>query len=55
MMCARTAVLGALLNVRINLSSLDDAAWVEQTRQTADKLEAAAIEKEQQLLKWLTI
>ncbi|MDR0864383.1 MAG: cyclodeaminase/cyclohydrolase family protein [Candidatus Symbiothrix sp.] len=53
MMCARTAVLGALLNVRINLSSLKDSEYVEHLKKESDFLETKAIEKEQQLLHWL--
>jgi len=53
MMCARTAVLGALLNVRINLSSIKDAEYVEQLKKEAERLEKEAIEKETQLLAWI--
>ena len=53
MMCARTAVLGALLNVRINLSSIKDVEYVDKLRQEADNLEKQAIEKETHLLKWI--
>jgi formiminotetrahydrofolate cyclodeaminase len=53
MMCARTAVLGALLNVRINLSSLKDPEYVGHLKKESDFLEAKATEKEQQLLNWL--
>ncbi|GHT87996.1 methenyltetrahydrofolate cyclohydrolase [Bacteroidia bacterium] len=53
MMCARTAVLGALLNVRINLSSLKDPEYVDHLKKESDFLEAKAIEKEQQLLNWI--
>ena len=53
MMCARTAVLGALLNVRINLSAIHDAEYVGQLKQEADRLEREAIEKEAHLLKWI--
>ena len=53
MMCARTAVLGALLNVRINLSSIHDAGYVACLKQEADRLEKQAIEKETQLLEWI--
>ncbi len=38
-MCARTAILGALLNVRINLSSIKDEEFVASMSQEADKLE----------------
>ena len=50
MMCARTAVLGALLNVRINLSSIRDAEFVDKLRREADGLEKEAVEKESRLL-----
>lgn len=50
MMSARSAVLGALLNVRINLSSLKDKEFVTQLSQEADELERLACEKEKQLL-----
>lgn len=49
MMAARTAALGALLNVRINLTSLKDEAYVKRMTEAADKLEAEAVEKEQAL------
>jgi formiminotetrahydrofolate cyclodeaminase len=50
MMCARTAVLGALLNVRINLSSIHDMEYVDKLKKEADSLEKKTIEKEQKLL-----
>ena len=53
MMCARTAVLGALLNVRINLSSLADTAYVERMTLECNLLEEKSIIKEKQLLDWL--
>jgi formiminotetrahydrofolate cyclodeaminase len=53
MMCARTAVLGALLNVKINLSSIHDTEYVDRLRKEADSLEEKAMEKEQKLLSWL--
>jgi formiminotetrahydrofolate cyclodeaminase len=53
MMCARTAVLGALLNVRINLSSIKDGEYVDKLKKEADFLEEKAVEKEQKLLNWL--
>lgn len=46
MMCARTAVLGALLNVRINLTSITDEAFVRALAEEADRLEADAIARE---------
>ncbi len=50
MMTARTAVLGAILNVKINLSSLKDEAYIAQMKQECDLLEKASISKEQELL-----
>lgn len=53
MMTARTCVLGALLNVRINLSSINDEAFVQRMKEKADHLEAEAIRIEQKLLNWV--
>ena len=50
MMCARTAILGALLNVRINLTSIKDEAFVNALREEADTIEAHTILQEQALL-----
>lgn len=50
MMSARSAVLGALLNVRINLSSLKDKEFVQQLRANADAMELEACQKEKELL-----
>ncbi len=53
MMTARTCVLGAILNVRINLSSIQDEAFVKRMTQKADHLEAEAIRIEKKLLDWV--
>lgn len=53
MMAARTCVLGALLNVRINLSSIRDEAFVKRMTEKADALEADAIRVEKKLLDWV--
>ena len=50
MMCARTAILGALLNARINLTSIKDEAFVNAMREEADTIEAHTILQEQALL-----
>lgn len=50
MMSARSAVLGALMNVRINLGSLKDKAFVAQLQSEADELERNASLKEKELL-----
>lgn len=53
MMAARTCVLGALLNVRINLTSIKDEAFVKRLSARADFLEAEAIRIEKKLLDWV--
>ena len=53
MMCARTAVIGALLNVRINLTSITDEAFVKTMTEEADRLEAIAVEAEHKLLEYV--
>lgn len=55
MMCARTATFGALLNVRINLSSLKDVEKVAELSMECDKLHAEANHKEQLLLNSITL
>lgn len=46
MMSARSAVLGALMNVRINLGSLKDKEFVSKLQSEADELEHLACAKE---------
>lgn len=53
MMSARNAILAALLNVRINLTSLKDAELVARLRAEADELERQAIAREQEL--WVEV
>lgn len=53
MMAARTCVLGALLNVRINLTSIKDEEFVKRMTARADHLEAEAIRIEKKLLDWV--
>ena len=50
MMSARKAVLAAVLNVRINLTSLKDAELVARLQAEADGLEQQACNQEQELL-----
>jgi len=49
-MLARTAVLSALLNVKINLNSIKDEDYVDKTRKVVENLEEMAIEKEKEIL-----
>ena len=50
MMAARSAVLGAFLNVRINLGSLKDKTFVDELKREADHLEQLACMREKELL-----
>ncbi len=50
MMCARTAIIGALLNVRINLTSIKDEDFVKTHTEEADAIEADAIRREAEIL-----
>ena len=45
-LCARTAVSGAFLNVKINVSGFNDKAYVKTTLAAAGALELKAIEME---------
>lgn len=53
MMCARNAVLGALLNVRINLTSINDQDFVKQMADEANLLEQKAIAAEAEILQYV--
>ena len=50
MMSARTAVLGALLNVRITLGSIKDKTFADELQREADVLERLACEREKEVL-----
>jgi len=49
-MLARTAGLAALYNVKINLSSIKDKEFVEETAQEVNHLEAEILHRERQIL-----
>lgn len=53
MMCARTAILGALLNVRINLTSIKDEKFVHEMKEEADMIEKTTIAEEQKVLEYV--
>ena len=53
MMTCRTAVLGALLNVRINLGSIKDADFVKELENRCNTMEVEAMKKEQELYEWV--
>lgn len=49
-MMARTAILSALLNVKINLTGIQDTAYVEKVSKEIKELEAFAIRRETEIL-----
>lgn len=49
-MMARTAVLSAILNIRINLDSINDEEFVNELKEKADFLEEEAIRYEKKIL-----
>jgi glutamate formiminotransferase/formiminotetrahydrofolate cyclodeaminase len=50
-LCARTAVMGAYLNVKINCAGLEDQAFVEDMLKRGAELERKANELEKEILK----
>ncbi|MDZ7743891.1 MAG: glutamate formimidoyltransferase [Bacteroidota bacterium] len=49
-LCARSAIMGAYLNVKINASGLDDKAFVSKLIDEGLKLEEKAVQKEKDIL-----
>ncbi len=49
-LCARTAVMGAWLNVKINCSGYDDKTYVEQVLKSCDELVVKTTAKEAEIL-----
>ena len=49
-LCARTAVEGAFLNVKINAAGYEDKHWLFQALMNAEELLNAAKEKEKEIL-----
>jgi glutamate formiminotransferase/formiminotetrahydrofolate cyclodeaminase len=50
-LCARSAVMGAFLNVKINCASYEDVNFVNQIIGEGQQIEDAAIEVEQEILR----
>ena len=50
-LCARTAVIGAFMNVKINAEGLEDKAFFEKIYKEGVEIEAAAIQKEAEIIK----
>lgn len=53
MMTCRTAVLGALLNVRINLASIKDERFVKELFEKCSHIEKETLRKEQELTEFV--
>ncbi|MBK5195609.1 MAG: cyclodeaminase/cyclohydrolase family protein [Proteiniphilum sp.] len=53
MMACRTAILGALLNVRINLSGIREESLVRELTEKCDRLEKETLTKEEELIRWV--
>ena len=49
-LCARTAVIGAFLNVRINVGDLDDKDWVDERLMRGKAIEEKARKLEDEIL-----
>ena len=49
-MCLRTAVMGAVLNARVNAGDLEDKSYVDSTLDRCAELVSKACEKEAQIL-----
>jgi len=49
-MMARTAILGALYNVKINLKSITDTSYVSKLSAQVREMETIALKKEKDLL-----
>ncbi|MCL3780814.1 glutamate formimidoyltransferase [Prolixibacteraceae bacterium JC049] len=50
-LCARTAVMGAFLNVKINAADYTDKEFVSQIMEEANRIQNLTIEKEQEIIK----
>lgn len=50
-LCARTAVMGAFMNVKINTADLEDKEFVADIIKKGNDIQDAAIKKEQEILK----
>jgi glutamate formiminotransferase / formiminotetrahydrofolate cyclodeaminase len=54
-LCARTAVLGAHMNVRINASGFSDKAYLEKILARAMKIEAEAVQIEKEIIEKVNV
>ena len=52
-MTCRTAIMGALQNVRINLGGINDSEFVSNMSGKCDSMEKEVLEKEMRAIKWV--
>lgn len=53
LMTCRTAIMGALLNVRTNLGGIRDKAFVAEMTEKCDRMEKETLEKENRSIQWV--
>lgn len=53
LMTCRTAIMGALLNVRTNLGGIRDIAFVAEMTEKCDRMEQATRDKERKAIQWV--
>jgi formiminotetrahydrofolate cyclodeaminase len=53
MMTCRTAIMGALFNVRTNLGGIHDTAFVAEMREKCDRMEKETRDKERQAIQFV--
>lgn len=54
-LCARTAVLGAHMNVRVNASGFNDKVYLERILARAQKIEAEAVQIEKEIIEKINL
>ncbi|MDY9919754.1 Formiminotransferase-cyclodeaminase [Proteiniphilum saccharofermentans] len=53
LMACRTAIMGALLNVRINLGGINDTVFVEELKEKCERIEKDTITRENEMTDWV--
>ncbi|RNC65323.1 cyclodeaminase/cyclohydrolase family protein [Proteiniphilum sp. X52] len=53
LMACRTAIMGALLNVRVNLGGINDTVFVEELKEKCERIEKDTITKENEMTDWV--
>lgn len=53
LMTCRTGIMGALLNVRINLGGINDPVFVEELKEKCDRIEKEVLAKEKEMIEWV--